>query len=92
MSELSGDEVQEILSQWAADSKELPPPVRDVYDAWYNFRFAEIKSAIEAMSADDDYACEMGGRGRALARRYGAFAHSPWLGSGSDWYGETAGG
>ena len=26
MSELSGDEVQEILSQWAADSKELPPP------------------------------------------------------------------
>ena len=60
MSELSEDEVQEILANWAEDSRELPPPVRDVYDAWYNFRFAEIKSAIEAMSADDDFACEMG--------------------------------
>ena len=60
MSELSEDEVQEILANWAEDSRELPPPVRDVYDAWCNFRFAEIKSAIEAMSADDDFACEMG--------------------------------
>ena len=67
MSELSEDEVQEILANWAADSRELPPPVRDVYDAWYNFRFAEIKSAIEAMSADDDFAHEMGG-GQAPSR------------------------
>jgi hypothetical protein len=34
--------------------------VQDVHGAWYNFRFAEIKSAIEAISADDDYAYEMG--------------------------------
>jgi hypothetical protein len=37
--------------------------VRDVCDAWCNFRFAEIKAAIEAMSADDDYAPEMGAGG-----------------------------
>ena len=63
MSELSEDEVQEILAQWASDSGELPPPVRDVYEAWYNFRFAEIKSAIESMSADEDFAYEMGDGG-----------------------------
>ena len=48
------------MAHWAVDSKELPPPVRDLYDAWYNFRFVEIESAIEAMSANDDSAYKMG--------------------------------
>ena len=59
MAELTADEVQDIQAQWPVESKELPPPVRDVYDAWYAFRWAEIKSAVEAMSGSDDCAYEL---------------------------------
>ena len=59
MAELTEDEVQSILAQWPVESKELPPPVRDVHDAWHAFRWAEIKSAVEAMSESADCAFEL---------------------------------